>query len=67
METGTLMMIEFLAFFGGILAFGFQQLHSLKKLARLDEANRSGQPADGKLQTTSAAPQSQIPSWLARR
>jgi hypothetical protein len=45
----TLIMIEFFAFFGGILAFGFYQLWSLKQMDRRDrekatEPSQAGQP-----------------------
>ncbi len=63
MELSTLMAIEFFAFFGGILAFGFHQLHSLKKLARRDEERRAEAEANG----ASVEPPPAIPGWMARR
>ncbi|MCO4053655.1 MAG: hypothetical protein HEQ16_06275 [Bosea sp.] len=63
MEIGTLMLIEFSAFFGGLLAFGFHQLWSLKKLDRLDREKRAaaGEGADVDL---SPPP---MPGWMTRR
>ncbi len=59
MELGTLMLIEFFAFFFGILAFGAHQLWSLKRLAEKDKA----------AEASGAAPRDDqaIPGWMARR
>ena len=59
MELGTLMLIEFFAFFGGIIAFGAHQLLSLRRLAEKDKANEA----------IGAAPRDDqaIPGWMARR
>ncbi len=59
MELGTLMLIEFFAFFGGILAFGAHQLWSLKRLAERDRAAE----AEGAPPRDDQA----IPGWMARR
>ena len=64
MEIGTLMIIEFFAFFGGILFFGFQQLRSLKKLDERDAAARAKAEANG---APPAPPAPAIPGWMARR
>jgi hypothetical protein len=63
MDIGTLMIIEFFAFFGGILFFGFQQLYSLKKLKERDEAARSEAESKG----DRLPPPPAIPGWMARR
>ena len=59
MDLGTLMLIEFFAFFGGILAFGAHQLWSLKQLAEKDKAAE----AEG----TAPRDDQAIPGWMARR
>lgn len=64
MELGTLMLIEFFAFFGGILAFGFHQLYSLRRLDRLDREKRAAAEAAG-LPAEPAPPP--VPGWMARR
>jgi hypothetical protein len=64
MDIGTLMIIEFFAFFGGILFFGFQQLRSLKKLDERDRAARAAAEANGEPPRPPADP---IPGWMARR
>jgi hypothetical protein len=64
MDLGALMMIEFFAFFGGILLFGAHQLWSLKKLDERDARIRAEREARGETPDPPAPP---IPGWMARR
>ena len=64
MDLGALMMIEFFAFFGGILLFGAHQLWSLKKLDERDAKLKAERAAAGEPTDPPAAP---IPSWMTRR
>jgi hypothetical protein len=63
MELGTLMAIEFFAFFGGILAFGFHQLYSLRKLDRQARERQAQAEANGE----PAPKEPAVPGWMARR
>lgn len=63
-DFGTLKLIEFFAFFGGILLFGYVQLRSLKKLDQRDRIARAEAEARGESQPPQA---SSIPGWMTRR
>ena len=63
MELGTLMLIEFFAFFGGVLAFGAHQLHSLRRLKERDQRAEAEAFANG----MPGPKPDPVPGWMARR
>ena len=63
MELGTLMLIELFAFFGGVLAFGAHQLHSLKRLNERDQRAEAEALANGMVPPRPDP----VPGWMARR
>jgi hypothetical protein len=63
MDIGTLMAIEFFAFFGGGLAFAFWQLYVLKRDERVRRAKEDAARQRGEI----IPDPPKIPGWMARR